>query len=362
MGTAHAIRLHEAERDQAGRGRASAWAVRLLLVAPGRPAPPGALRRRAATVSPAPPSAVLTSKASCTTGSRSPRRSRPTGRACEPVGRAISPRGLRVGAEAQPGRPTDRADDDDERGGCRGWADGRADARNIRRARVLRPRPATERVITTSSGEVAKANTALVTIPGRAGGRVMRRNMVAGTAPRLAAARSALRSTPPGALVTLIGMKGRHSTSQRRQAVAKPQRSGGAESNQRRKRRHRGADTYEEAIEDRPAPHAIGRELLQPPWRRTFDGVAQQEARGEGEGEDGDERQEQDESHGQRECSADGVHGSRPGRRPGSREAAVERMKDEGSGKQDQAQPACQAPFRRPRRLDDDRAGDGPDP
>ncbi len=83
---------------------------------------------------------------------------------------------------------------------------------NICRASVRWLGPATNSVITTSSSEVAKANTAPEITPGMASGKVMRRKTVAGLAPRLDAARSTELSMPPSEAVTLTTTNGTHST------------------------------------------------------------------------------------------------------------------------------------------------------
>jgi hypothetical protein len=63
---------------------------------------------------------------------------------------------------------------------------------NICRGRVACSGPARNRVTTTSSNEVAKANSAPEITPGAISGRVTRKNAVTGGAPRLAAARTRL--------------------------------------------------------------------------------------------------------------------------------------------------------------------------
>ena len=83
---------------------------------------------------------------------------------------------------------------------------------NICRANVLWFGPATNRVSTTSSREVAKAKIAPDTTPGIASGRVTRRNTVTGRAPRLLAARSIVGSIPCRAAETLTITKGMHRT------------------------------------------------------------------------------------------------------------------------------------------------------
>jgi len=67
---------------------------------------------------------------------------------------------------------------------------------------------ATNSTTTTSSNEVTKANSAPDTMPGRISGMVMRKKLVEGEAPRLAAARVSEWSKPTSVAVTVMMTKG----------------------------------------------------------------------------------------------------------------------------------------------------------
>ncbi|MNR14237.1 hypothetical protein D3C85_1307010 [compost metagenome] len=83
---------------------------------------------------------------------------------------------------------------------------------NICRGMVACSGPARNRVTTTSSKEVAKANSAPEITPGAISGRVTRKNAVSGGAPRLAAARTRFWLKPCRVAVTVMITKGTPST------------------------------------------------------------------------------------------------------------------------------------------------------
>ncbi|MOA46122.1 hypothetical protein D3C78_1685990 [compost metagenome] len=83
---------------------------------------------------------------------------------------------------------------------------------NICRGKVACSGPARNSVTTTSSNEVAKANSAPEITPGAISGKVTRRNAVSGEAPRLAAARTRLWLNPCKVADTVMITNGTPST------------------------------------------------------------------------------------------------------------------------------------------------------
>ena len=79
---------------------------------------------------------------------------------------------------------------------------------NICRGSVACSGLARKSVTTTSSKEVAKANRPPEMIPGATIGRVTRKKVVTGLAPRLEAARTRLKSKPCSVAVTVVTTKG----------------------------------------------------------------------------------------------------------------------------------------------------------
>jgi hypothetical protein len=83
---------------------------------------------------------------------------------------------------------------------------------NIRTGSVCSCGDWTKIETTTSSNDVTKANTAPDSTPGMISGSVTRRNVDTDDAPRLAAARSSVRSKPPSAAPTFTVTNGIAST------------------------------------------------------------------------------------------------------------------------------------------------------
>ena len=79
---------------------------------------------------------------------------------------------------------------------------------HISRGMVRCSRPPMNSTVTTSSNEVAKANSAPEATPGAISGSCTRRKLRQGPAPKLAAARVRLRSKPARVAVTVMTTKG----------------------------------------------------------------------------------------------------------------------------------------------------------